>query len=195
MSRFGSERTAHVLLVVGGAAIIAEATTFDVAFMTDPIGPKALPIVAGALLLLAGLAQMRPGPRGPIGTAPGSGAVGTAPDDDDVGAAHEDRGVGAAHDPDATGSEADRSGPTPTDAGTRLLRVAGGAAAFVVYALTLEVVGFFVATTLVVSALGVGFSAPPRRAAAVGLVVSAALWGLFVGLLGLPLPVGELWMR
>ena len=37
-----------------GAAAAAEASTFDVAFLTDPVGPKALPYLAAAILVLAG---------------------------------------------------------------------------------------------------------------------------------------------
>ncbi|HSH74736.1 MAG TPA: tripartite tricarboxylate transporter TctB family protein [Longimicrobiales bacterium] len=52
---------AGVALVVAGAAIGLEATTFDVSFITDPVGPKALPYLVAAMLLLAGVhAALRP---------------------------------------------------------------------------------------------------------------------------------------
>lgn len=49
-----SDRLAGALLVALGAAAAAEASTFDVAFLTDPVGPKALPYLAAAILVLAG---------------------------------------------------------------------------------------------------------------------------------------------
>lgn len=59
----GAARVTGALLVVGGVACLAEATTFDVAFMTDPVGPKALPYLVGALLTLGGLhTLLRPPP-------------------------------------------------------------------------------------------------------------------------------------
>jgi len=42
-------------MVAGGAAIGIEASTFDVAFLTDPVGPKALPFVAALILIAGGL--------------------------------------------------------------------------------------------------------------------------------------------
>ncbi len=47
-------RIAGVFLVVIGAAVGLEASTFEVSFMADPIGPKALPNVVAFILLMAG---------------------------------------------------------------------------------------------------------------------------------------------
>lgn len=47
-------RVPGVLLALAGLAIGLEATTFETVFLTDPVGPKALPLLAGALLFLAG---------------------------------------------------------------------------------------------------------------------------------------------
>ena len=38
-----------------GTAAAAEASTFDVAFLTDPVGPKALPYLAAGILVAVGL--------------------------------------------------------------------------------------------------------------------------------------------
>ena len=55
------QRLPGALLVATGAAIGVEATSFDVAFLTDPVGPKALPLLVSATLVLAGLrATLRP---------------------------------------------------------------------------------------------------------------------------------------
>ena len=54
-------RIAGVFLVVIGAAVGLEASTFEVSFMADPIGPKALPIVVASMLLMAGfISVIRP---------------------------------------------------------------------------------------------------------------------------------------
>jgi putative tricarboxylic transport membrane protein len=47
------------VLIVVGLAIGLVATGFDVAFLTDPVGPKALPWVAAAALVVAGIHQTR----------------------------------------------------------------------------------------------------------------------------------------
>ena len=58
-----AERVAGVVLVLAGLGIAAEATTFVVGFMTDPVGPKALPYLSAFILVAAGLGlAARPGP-------------------------------------------------------------------------------------------------------------------------------------
>lgn len=59
-------------VVLAAAAIALEATTFDVMFPTDPLGPKAFPMVAAFLLAIGGLALLRDGLRG---TAPAAVAA------------------------------------------------------------------------------------------------------------------------
>ncbi|MDX1646116.1 MAG: tripartite tricarboxylate transporter TctB family protein [Longimicrobiales bacterium] len=51
-------RIAGGVLVVAGAATALEASTFDVAFMTDPVGPKALPYLVATMLAVAGLSAL-----------------------------------------------------------------------------------------------------------------------------------------
>jgi len=139
--------TGGVLLLAGIAAGL-EATTYDVAFMTDPVGPKALPYLVSVTVVLGGLATLLR-PRSSV-SLPGRPAV---------------------------------------------VRMAGAVLAFVVYALVLPFIGFFTATTMVVAALALLYRGPagPSLAAALGL--SAMLWLLFVALLSLPLPIGDLWIR
>jgi putative tricarboxylic transport membrane protein len=58
-----TDRIAGALLVAAGAGAALEATTFEVAFLTDPVGPKAMPFLAAALFLGGGLGLvLRPGP-------------------------------------------------------------------------------------------------------------------------------------
>jgi len=60
-----TDRVAGVLVAVLGVAVGAEATTFDVLFRTDPVGPKVLPMLAAAVFVGSGLyLAVRPGPRG-----------------------------------------------------------------------------------------------------------------------------------
>ena len=143
-----ADRIAGSVLVVSGAAMALEATTFDVAFMTDPVGPKALPILVAAMMLFAGVRTLvRPRDEVPL-----------------------------------------PSGPVAK-------RMAGAAAAFIAYAAVLPWIGFFLATTLVVAALAGLYRGPVRGSLAAGLSLAAALWLLFVRILALPLPVGDLWIR
>lgn len=54
-------RVAGGVLVAVGAAVGVEATTFDVRFLTDPVGPKALPLLVAVMLVVAGVHQtLRP---------------------------------------------------------------------------------------------------------------------------------------
>lgn len=58
-------RVPGLLLVLAGVGIGLEATTFEVRFMTDPVGPKALPYLVALMLLLAGAqGLLRPDPAG-----------------------------------------------------------------------------------------------------------------------------------
>lgn len=141
-------RVPGAVLVVVGAAIGVEATTFDVGFLTDPVGPKALPLLVSVLLVAAGVhAVVRP------------------PAD------------------------------APLPARATLARAAGAAAAFLVYSVALGFLGFFLSTTLAVGALSWLYGAPLRRGVPAAAALSGALWLLFVRLLALPLPVGDLWIR
>lgn len=57
------DRISGACLVALGLAVGAEASTFEVAFLTDPVGPKALPYLAAAIFVGAGaLLLVRPGP-------------------------------------------------------------------------------------------------------------------------------------
>ncbi len=144
----GADRLVGGALLVGGIATGLEATTFDVAFLTDPVGPKALPLFVAVTLALAG-ASMLARPREGVGLPPRSAAI----------------------------------------------RMAGAAGAFLIYAAVLPWIGFYLATTLVVAALAVLYRGPAKGGLAAGLVLTTVLWLLFVILLALPLPVGELWTR
>ncbi|MGD8321425.1 MAG: tripartite tricarboxylate transporter TctB family protein [Gemmatimonadota bacterium] len=59
-----TDRVAGGILVLLGIAVGAEASTFEVAFLTDPVGPKALPYLAAAIFVVAGAVLLtRPGVR------------------------------------------------------------------------------------------------------------------------------------
>lgn len=53
-----TDRIVGALLSALGLAVGAEATTFDVFFLTDPVGPKALPMLSAAIFVGAGLTLM-----------------------------------------------------------------------------------------------------------------------------------------
>ena len=142
------DRVPGLVLAIAGAAAGFEATTFDVNFMTDPVGPKALPYLVALTLVFAGLhAAVRP----QLGT--------------------------------------------PWPSRQMLWKLAGATGAFLLYAAALGFLGFFLSTTLVVAGLSHLYGASPRRGVPAAALLSAALWLLFVQLLALPLPIGELWIR
>lgn len=142
------DRVIGAVLALLGVAVALEATTFDVAFMTDPVGPKALPLLVAGTLLVAGLAAVaRP-----------------------------------------------REGLTLPDRPT-VVRMAGAVAALLIYAAALPWLGFFLSTTLVVTALALLYRGPTTGSVAAAAALSGALWLLFVRALSLPLPVGDLWIR
>lgn len=143
-----ADRFAGTTLVLISVAIGIEATTFEVAFLADPVGPKALPLMV-ALLLAVGGTQTLLRPRSDVALPEGSG----------------------------------------------LRRIASAIVVFLLYAGALPWLGFFLSTTLVVAGLAILFGGPWKGGIAAGLTLSAALWLLFVALLSLPLPIGELWIR
>ena len=129
-----------------GLAVALEARTFNVAFLTDPVGPKALPLVAAGALVGTGLIIVfRPG---------------IEPD-----------------------------WPAPPV----LRRLAVATLAFILYALLLQPLGFVVGTVLMMTCLAVLFGAEVKKGLAAASLLCAALWYLFVWVLGLPLPLGALW--
>lgn len=143
------DRLVGAALLVLALAVGLEATTFDVVFLTDPVGPKALPVVVAVMLAVGGLRSLLR-PRQEHQALPGHSVF---------------------------------------------PRIAVAVVAFLAYAATLPWLGFFLSTTGVVTGLAVLFGGPWKGGAITGLGLSAALWLLFVALLSLPLPVGELWIR
>ena len=78
-SRQGTDRAAGAALAIAGLAIALEATTFQVAFLTDPVGPKALPLVAAVILFGAGaMLLLRPRESSPWPSAPVIGRMASA---------------------------------------------------------------------------------------------------------------------
>jgi len=138
------DRIAGITTFLVAVAIAWEGLTFSTTFPTDPLGPKAFPVLSAALLGLGGAWVMfRPAePR--TGRLPGA--------------------------------------------------VWLGAASFVLYALLLEPIGFFVATLLEFVALSLLFGGRPLRSAVAGAAFVGALYLLFVQGLGLVLPVGSLFV-
>jgi putative tricarboxylic transport membrane protein len=60
-----TDRIAGVALGLLGVAVALEAATFDALFLTDPVGPKALPMLAACILVGTGVTLVaRPGSGG-----------------------------------------------------------------------------------------------------------------------------------
>jgi putative tricarboxylic transport membrane protein len=139
---------AGAALLALGLGVAAEASTFEVAFLTDPVGPKALPLVGASILVATGFVLLLKTPE-------------------------------------------PRAWPPRSVFG----RLAGATAVFLLYAFTLEPVGFTLATTAATATLSMLFGGPWRRSVAAAFVLSVTLWYLFVWVLDLPLPLGLLWTR
>ena len=73
-SRGVADRLVGATLLLAGVATAVEASTFNVAFLTDPVGPKALPFVVTATLGAAGLSILVR-PRGSVALPPRSAAA------------------------------------------------------------------------------------------------------------------------
>lgn len=143
--RTTGDRRAGLATLLVAVAIGLEALTFGTTFPTDPLGPKAFPLVSAVLLASGGAwVLLSPGARR---TVPLPGAVWVA------------------------------------------------AASFVLYALLLEPLGFFVATLLEFVVLALLFGGRPLRSTIAGAAFVGALYVLFVHGLGLVLPVGSLFVR
>jgi len=147
-----ARRVAGCVLALSGALVAWEARSFEVGFLTDPVGPKALPGLVAVLFLFAGAAEALARPSG----------------DPAESVAWPERAVARS--------------------------IGGVVASFVAYALLLPVLGFFLSTTAVVAAISALYGGPRGRGTLVAAVLAGALWLLFVQLLGLPLPVGSLWI-
>jgi putative tricarboxylic transport membrane protein len=70
----GADRAAGAVLALAGVAVGLEATTFDVAFLTDPVGPKALPFLVAITCTVAGV-HMLMTPREAVDLPPGDAAT------------------------------------------------------------------------------------------------------------------------
>lgn len=140
-------RVPGLVLLLAGVGFGLETSTYQVAFLADPVGPRALPGLVSLVLAIAGVhAIVRP------------------PEDF---------------------SWVTREG---------LTRAGAAAITFLAYSVALPVLGFFTATTAAVAVLSALFGAPAKKAIPSAALLSGALWLIFVLGLGLPLPIGSLWI-
>ena len=164
--------------ILAACLIVAiEAFGFRVSFPTDPVGPRAFPLM-GILLVAMGSAALL-GSSASTADADGEAAAdGPANDSPGVPAAGSDAGGPA----DAS----EHRGPE----GARAILAA--TSSLVAYALVLVPLGFVVATAAEFTILALLFGGRWTRALPAGIAVSLLLQVLFVYGLGLPLPVGAL---
>lgn len=142
-----TDRVAGGLLLLLAGAVALAARGFVVGFPADPVGPRAFPLLAAAILALGGLRLVfRPAP-----------------------------------DPD-----------WPPRGDARRLALAAGTLA--VYPVLLPFLGFVATTGLVVTALSLLFGGPPVRSVGAAFLFAGGLYLLFVYALGVPLPVGNLFL-
>lgn len=173
------------LLLLVALAIGAEGLTFNVNFLTDPLGPKTLPLLVAGLFGLAGAGLLREARRA-------GGAESTEPTSASPGSAN--TGSAEAGSASPTAPEVSPAGPPslPRDAVRRMTSML---AVLLGYSFALTPLGFLIATPPAVAWMAQIFSARARQAWATGFTVAALLWALFTQLLALPLPTGDLWTR
>lgn len=175
-------RVALLLLLLLGGAAAWEARRFVVGFPTDPLGPRAFPWFASALLVLcAGVALRLPRAAPPV----------RMEGEDPHGA----EGAVDATGPDGEPATGDAAAPAPADDDPlpALLRPVLAALSFLAFALLLEPLGFVVATTLEFGVLALLFRGRLLPGLAAGAAFAVVSFLFFVQLLGLPLPLG-FWM-
>jgi putative tricarboxylic transport membrane protein len=142
------DRWLGALLLLLAATAAWQARGYRVAFIADPVGPRAFPLVAAALVALGG---------GWIALRPATGAGGPAR--------------------------------------APIARLGAAAAALALYPVALPVLGFITATGALMWLLALLFGGRGVRAALAGLLIAAAMYALFVYALGVPLPIGRLFLR
>jgi putative tricarboxylic transport membrane protein len=142
-----SDRLAGGGILLLAALVAWESRRFVVGFPADPVGPRALPLFAAALLAASATGLLlRPAP--------------------------------------------DPRWPEPHLAG----RLGAAVLLLLVYPLLLPLVGFTALTGAVVGLLSLLFGGPPLRSFAAAFAFAGGLYLLFVHLLAVPLPIGELFL-
>jgi putative tricarboxylic transport membrane protein len=142
-----TDRLAGTALLLLAGAVALASRGFVVGFPADPVGPRALPLFAAALLAGAALPfLLRPGPE-----------------------------------------------PRWPEAHLAL-RLAAATALLLAHPLLLATTGFIVTTGGVITALSLLFGGPPLRSAMAAFAFAGGLYLLFVHALGLPLPIGSLFL-
>ena len=147
MTAPSNDRTAGSVLLLLAALVSLEARTYIVGFLTDPVGPRAVPFLVAGLLAVAGVWLI----------------VGPGVD-------------------------------KPWPVGGVWKRIGFAVFVLVIYAILIDTLGFFVTTTLAVTGLSLTFGGPLRSSALAGAAFAVCVYVLFVYLLGIPLPIGDLFL-
>lgn len=156
-------RIAGGSFVATGIVSAALAVGFHVGFLTDPIGPRALPWLGSALLALGGLLMLLRS-----------------------GATHS-----SMQKPPQPDSLEDRRNHRITP---EQRKVALALLTFLLYAAILSAAGFVLSTALLMTLLARFYGGTWKRGIVAGVAFSASLWLLFVQALGVPLPVGSIFL-
>lgn len=142
-----SDRVSGLALALLAVLVVLEARTYTVGFLTDPLGPRAVPFLVALFLLASGIW---------LASKPGAHAV------------------------------------WPPAAVWRRLGFA--VVALVVYAVLIDSLGFFITTTLTVTTLSVTFGGRTKQSVLAAALFTVTVYVLFVYLLGIPLPIGDLFL-
>jgi putative tricarboxylic transport membrane protein len=156
-------------LVGVGLAVAATARGYEVGFVVDPVGPRAVPYLVAGLLILGGVGMLRR-----RSTEPAS-----ATDDGSPTAA-----LGGEEKQEAQGPDLEQGRP--------VLAQGVCVGVLLLYAAAIPLLGFVVPTILAGGALARLFGGRWLHGLGVGLFLGLSLYGLFAWGFGLELPVGAL---
>jgi putative tricarboxylic transport membrane protein len=156
-------------LVGVGLAVAATARGYEVGFVVDPVGPRAVPYLVAGLLILGGVGMLRRRPT-PLAAATDDGLP-----------------------TGALGSEEEKEAQVPDPVQGRPVLAQGACVGvLVLYAASIPLLGFVVPTVLASGALARLFGGRWLHGLGVGLFLGLSLYGLFAWGFGLELPVGAL---
>ena len=156
-------------LIGFGSAVAATARGYEVGFVVDPLGPRAVPYLVAGLLILGGIGMLlRRPPAQAVATVDGSPTGASR-----GGEPRETQGLGL-------------------EQGRPILAQGACAGALLLYAAAIPLLGFVVSTILASGALARLFGGRWLHGLGVGLFLGLGLYGLFAWGFGLDLPVGAI---
>ena len=165
----GLDRWMGATLVGVGLAVAATARGYEVGFVVDPVGPRAVPYLVAGLLILGGMGMLR---RRPTESAAATDAGSPT------------AALRGEEEQETQGPDLERESP--------VLAQSACVGVLLLYAASFPLLGFVVPTVLASGALARLFGGRWLHGLGVGLFLGLSLYGLFAWGFGLDLPVGAI---